>query len=888
MWYHSSASVTRLLCSFPSATEAPKFVDGRESIGQLQTAQHSSGLPILAVAGLAPTVRVWSPNSNAKDVLTEEETEREAEGKSAYKCSLVHQHGKASPVTSMPGHISGLLELIAGLSGPIKCMAMHGEELVVFEGKTNGQMHVIDLRKWRVAQSYPVCEGKSTLQLTPSCAAYDGTSVVCGTEEGYVLVWRWSGNASRFLRPFGASMRGGASPVSSVHISRKNLRDAKGLKARPFVCAVHYRTSGFTSAGAVFGGTRNVVVWDAESGVMLKNYPLKYMPPVLHCALSGTRMGFIHTGVDVIVHEKKPTNVGHPDQTVVHSFDLFEGADASRPANLQSGRASCMSYEGGVLCVGFDTGSVLCWNGMPGKDSEIWRSDDLQTAENGDTVGRRVVGVQRVKCGEAWVVVAVIARGLLLAWDGASGELCGMCQLDHLVSCVSFVNHSERQVLAVGTPNGRVALHGWIYDTSSAPSVSWTQHMEFEEPPASLSPSSACCSSSTCSSSSASKQTKNKKFVLQYDSGLGDARLRGPVPSSFLSPSSSSSSSFSREIDVFDAWYSTDQYLHYHAVHLHQHRKQVDAAATVAAPVRKGGLSGDTKVIKGSVQCDLCERDNGDVFCGDCDMYFCNECCAQYHKPRKLAGHSWDAVVVKTATAAVLTPPPAPAPIPAPVPAPAPVVKTIPVFKWSQDKDSCVFSLSLGYMYDADSLKVTIDPEHFAFHTDKLQLAFRYFTRIDVATSTHVVQNGTLRVFLRKIDVNASFWPHLLDAEDKARLRSKCLVDWDLWTEENDAEEQKILALEQKRKEEMMANYSQFKEHLMEKDRLEERGRAMADKMMKQIDDQVKAKACADRTTAVHASIKEETSAFRAQVVGEGNRRFVVDSDDEGLDDLDY
>jgi len=115
----------------------------------------------------------------------------------------------------------------------------------------------------------------------------------------------------------------------------------------------------------------------------------------------------------------------------------------------------------------------------------------------------------------------------------------------------------------------------------------------------------------------------------------------------------------------------------------------------------------------------------------------------------------------------------------------------IPPFRWAEDKKDIFLTVELG---DVKNGKVDITEEKFHFSgtkDDNYQIDFAWNHEVNPKESTYAFKHREVEIKIRKKDTKADFWLLLYKKAEKAKFKTHCKCDWNLWRDEDDDDEAK-------------------------------------------------------------------------------------------------
>lgn len=358
--------------------------------------------------------------------------------------------GPSTSDTSSNSSAPNLVQRVSVIPDPVRGAFRHvclfKNILIAADGDASCTLRIFDVRDWSekqkirvgavdAASTNPNSDDDSNSKLVPAAVSvlqFDGTTIACGTHEGYVHTWRLmaQGNKRGYVRLL-QPLRVDSVPVTKVFLLGDGAEKGKLLAAHS-------------------SSKRAFVVWELDTGKLKGAFNTDGVAqgvPLRITEACGTVLACVHAdGDDLFVKGNENNSTRNP---VLAFLDVATGeGGALRDADvlIDQGTPCASAFDGEVFVVGTNHGTVVLWNLHTGAPAV--------TASHGFRKTLSAVGAIAIVPGKPnRVMTGGADRGVML-WNT---ELKPLARLE-LGSQVTCVHSPSPRVCVAGTTDGFVEV----------------------------------------------------------------------------------------------------------------------------------------------------------------------------------------------------------------------------------------------------------------------------------------------------------------------------------------------------------------------------------------------------------------------------------------------
>ena len=334
----------------------------------------------------------------------------------------------------------------APVRGAFQHCALFKNILVAADGDNSARLRVFDVRDWTEKQTIRVGAVSErgdadaddadarTIAAAVSALAFDGTTIVAATHEGFVHTWRLMARGEkrgyvRLLQPL---------RVDGVPVTKARILGEPGSQ----LLACHAPSK------------RAFVVWELDTGKLRGAFNTDGVArgaPLLLVESCATVMACVHADADAETEsasEKRNTSKS-ARAPVAALLDVRTGeGGALRDSDLlaNKGTPTCAAFDGELFVVATNLGVLIAWNLQTGDAPAI--------GAHAGAANAAAVGAVKVVPGEPSRILSGGADRALLLWDKALRPLARL-ELGSPVTCLAV---STPRLAVAGTQDGFVEV----------------------------------------------------------------------------------------------------------------------------------------------------------------------------------------------------------------------------------------------------------------------------------------------------------------------------------------------------------------------------------------------------------------------------------------------
>ena len=334
----------------------------------------------------------------------------------------------------------------APVRGAFQHCALFKNILVAADGDNSARLRVFDVRDWTEKQTIRVGAVSErgdaadddadarTIAAAVSALAFDGTTIVAATHEGFVHTWRLMARGEkrgyvRLLQPL---------RVDGVPVTKARILGEPGSQ----LLACHAPSK------------RAFVVWELDTGKLRGAFNTDGVAkgvPLLLVESCATVMACVHADADAETESAsgKRNTSKSARAPVAALLDVRTGeGGALRDSDLlaNKGTPTCAAFDGELFVVATSLGVLIAWNLQTGDAPAI--------GAHAGAANAAAVGAVKVVPGEPSRILSGGADRALLLWDKALRPLARL-ELGSPVTCLAV---STPRLAVAGTQDGFVEV----------------------------------------------------------------------------------------------------------------------------------------------------------------------------------------------------------------------------------------------------------------------------------------------------------------------------------------------------------------------------------------------------------------------------------------------
>ena len=333
----------------------------------------------------------------------------------------------------------------APVRGAFQHCALFKNILVAADGDASARLRVFDVRDWTEKQTIRVGvvsergdadaaddddaddADARTIAAAVSALAFDGTTIVAATHEGFVHTWRLMARGQkrgyvRLLQPL---------RVDGVPVTKARILGEPGSK----LLACHAPSK------------RAFVVWELDTGKLRGAFNTDGVArgvPLLLVESCATVMACVHADADFETERSQSSRA--PVAALLDVKTGEGGALRDSRLLLNKGTPTCAAFDGELFVVATSLGVLIAWNLQIG--------DAPAMGAHAGAANAAAVGAVKVVPGEPSRILSGGADRALLLWDKALRPLARL-ELGSPVTCLAV---STPRLAVAGTQDGFVEV----------------------------------------------------------------------------------------------------------------------------------------------------------------------------------------------------------------------------------------------------------------------------------------------------------------------------------------------------------------------------------------------------------------------------------------------
>ena len=333
----------------------------------------------------------------------------------------------------------------APVRGAFQHCALFKNILVAADGDASARLRVFDVRDWTEKQTIRVGvvsergdadaaddddaadADARTIAAAVSALAFDGTTIVAATHEGFVHTWRLMARGQkrgyvRLLQPL---------RVDGVPVTKARILGEPGSK----LLACHAPSK------------RAFVVWELDTGKLRGAFNTDGVArgvPLLLVESCATVMACVHADADFETERSQSSRA--PVAALLDVKTGEGGALRDSRLLLNKGTPTCAAFDGELFVVATSLGVLIAWNLQTG--------DAPAMGAHAGAANAAAVGAVKVVPGEPSRILSGGADRALLLWDKALRPLARL-ELGSPVTCLAV---STPRLAVAGTQDGFVEV----------------------------------------------------------------------------------------------------------------------------------------------------------------------------------------------------------------------------------------------------------------------------------------------------------------------------------------------------------------------------------------------------------------------------------------------